>query len=211
MKFLFVADFDGTITAQDFYKQIMYRYEHNKIFSDYKKRGVELLVDVLQGANLTEKEFLKEVKHIPTDPHFPSFCSFIKKIGGDLIILSAGCRYYIEKKLSMMGIEDVKIIANDGVFENGRFKFLKNKDERFYCKTYGIEKYKVISFYKPKYDSLFYAGDSFVDFKACKICDVRFAKKNLAKILSMFCLDFYEFKNFKDIENILINYLGLNG
>lgn len=211
MKFLFVADFDGTITAQDFYIQILYRYEHNKIFSNYKKRGVELLIDVLQGANLTEKEFLKEIEHIPIDPYFSSFCSFIKEAGGDLLILSAGCKYYIEKKLDMVGVKNVKIVANDGVFENGRFKFLRNEDERFYCKTYGIGKYKVINFYKQKYDSIFYAGDSFVDFKACKMCDVRFAKKNLAKILSMFCLDFYEFKSFKDIENILINYFGSNG
>ena len=207
--FLFITDFDGTITAQDFFLQIMYRYQHDRIFSKDKKRGVELLSSVLEEVDLTKEQFLEEIKYIPMDKTFIDFYRFFKKIGGDILVLSAGSKYYIEKKLKLEGIEDILICANGGNFEDGSFKFYTNKDERFFCPVFGVDKKKVISIYKEKYEKIFYAGDSYVDFDACRIADFRFAKKNLVDILKKFKLKFYEFENFDDIRkkiNNLVNF-----
>ena len=206
-KFLFITDFDGTITAQDFFLQILYRYEHEKIFSSKKKSGVELLSDVLENSNLSEIEFIEEIKHIPMDKEFIYFSDFIKKQGLDLLILSAGSSYYIEKKLYFEGVKNFKLLSNGGAFVDGNFKFLANEDEKFFCPVYGIDKEKVVLFYKKKYDRIFYAGDSVVDFYAAKLADYIFAKKKLAEILKMFKIDFFEFKNFKDIQKQTINLL----
>ena len=146
--FLFITDFDGTITAQDFFNQILFRFEHYKAFFSEKKSGFELLKEVFESANLTEKQFEEEIKHIPMDPSFFNFCKFIKKIGGDILILSAGFSYYIEKKLELQGIKNVKVLANPSYFENGTFKMFKLKDERFYSKEHGIDKEKVVLYYK---------------------------------------------------------------
>lgn len=205
--FLFITDFDGTITAQDFVYQIMYRYEHDKIFSKNKKRGVELLSSVFYESGLTEEEFLKEIKHIPMDKTFVSFFKFVKRSGGDVLVLSAGAKYYIKKKFSFEGIENIEVFANDLVFEGGRFKFLVNEDKRFFCPVFGIDKEKVVESYKEKYEKIFYAGDSYVDFYASKLADFIFAKKNLVKILKMFNLKFFEFENFDDIRKKLINLI----
>lgn len=205
--FLFITDFDGTITAQDFVYQIMYRYEHDKIFSKDKKRGVELLSSVFYESGLTEEEFLKEIKYIPMDRTFVSFFRFIKENGGDVLVLSAGAKYYIKKKFSFEGIENIEVFANDLVFENGHFKFLVNEDRRFYSPVFGIDKEKVVAAYKEKYEKIFYAGDSYVDFYASKLADFIFAKKNLVKILKMFNLKFFEFENFDDIRENLINLI----
>ncbi len=204
---LFITDFDGTMTAQDFFEQILYRHEHAKVFCETNKNGFELLKDVLEGANLNQEQFEEEVKHIPLDPNFKEFVDFIKKIGGDVLILSAGAKYYIEKKLKFEGILDVDVIANVGKFESGRFKFLKIDDEKFYSKEYGVDKKNVVKFYKDKYEKIAYAGDSYVDFEACKLADFIFAKRNLVKILNMFNIKFYKFENFKDIKIKIIDLL----
>lgn len=207
--FLFITDFDGTITAQDFFTQILYRFEHYKAFFSEKKSGFDLLKEVFEAANLTKEQFDEEVKHIPLDPSFVEFCGFIKKIGGDILILSAGFSYYIEKKLEFQGIKNVEVLANPSGFENGIFKMFRLKDERFYSKKHGVDKKKVVLDYKKKYEKIAYAGDSYVDFKACEVCDFKFAKGNLAKILKIFNLKFFEFKNFEEIKNKLSLILNI--
>ena len=201
--FLFITDFDGTITAQDFFQQILYRYEHNKIFDKNKKNGFELLLDVFQGANLNEKEFEEEVKHIPLDPNFAGFCKYVKSLGGDVLILSAGSKYYIEKKLEFEGIKGVEILANGGIFENGKFKFVKSEQEMFYDEEFGINKKSAVLHYKAKYKKIAYAGDTYVDFEACKASDLIFAKGKLAKILNIFNINFNIFQDFSDIVRVL--------
>ncbi len=77
--FLFISDFDGTITAQDFFKQIYLRYDPEKIFNPSGKRGFKLLKETLEGTNLKEEDFEKEIVHIPMDPSFVNFYEFLKK------------------------------------------------------------------------------------------------------------------------------------
>lgn len=205
--FLFITDFDGTVTAQDFVYQIMYRYQHDKIFSKNKKRGVELLSSVFYELRLTQEEFLKEIEYIPMDKTFVPFFEFINKSGGDVLVLSAGAKYYIKKKFSFEGIKNIEIFANDLVFKNNHFRFLTNEDKRFFCPVFGIDKEKVVASYKEKYEKIFYAGDSYVDFYAAKLSDFIFAKKNLVRILKMFNLEFFEFENFDDVRENLINLI----
>lgn len=208
-QFLFITDFDGTLTAQDFYLQILYRFEHEKVFLKRKKAGVELLSEVLESANLTEKEFEDEIKHIPLDFSFIDFYNFVKEKGGDVLILSAGCKYYIEKRLEFEGLKNIKIIANDGCFKDGGFKFLKNENKDFYSEKFGVDKVKVVEHYKKKYKKIYYAGDSYIDFKAAELADIKFAKKNLVEIFKMLKLKFFEFYNFDEIKNVLLNIVKI--
>lgn len=204
-KFLFISDFDGTMTSQDFFLQIMYRYQHDRVFSNSLKSGFELLSDVFSNANLSEGDLQKEIEYIPLDPHFFKTVDLVRDLGGDFLILSAGCKYYIERKLKSEGIFGIDIISNDGFYENGGIKLLRNVNDRFYSKKFGIDKEKVVRYFKDKYETIAYAGDSSVDFDACRICDYRFSKGNLDNILNIFSIDHYSFKNFFDITNILKN------
>ena len=201
--FLFISDFDGTVTAQDFFKQILLRYNPEKIFNPSGKRGFELLKETLEGANLKQEEFEKEIAYIPMDPSFVNFCEFVKKTGGDVLILSTGSRYYIEKKLELEGFKNIKIIANEGFFEDEKFKFERNGNKNFKENIFGLNKEKVVLYYKNKYEKIVYAGDSYVDFKASCEADLIFAKGNLAKILKMLKINFYEFNVFSDVKKII--------
>lgn len=204
--FLFISDFDGTITAQDFFKQILLRYAPEKIFNPSGKRGFELLKEALEEVNLKKEDFEKEIAHIPMDPSFVNFYKFVKEIRGDVVILSTGCEYYIKKKLKLEGIENIKIIANKGFFKEGKFKLERNEDRNFEENKeniFGLSKEKVVLYYKNKYEKIVYAGDSYVDFKACCKADLIFAKGNLAKILKMLKINFYEFEKFSHVEKII--------
>ncbi len=203
-KFLFITDFDGTVTAQDFFQQIMFRYKPKKAFVSENKRGFELLSEVFSGLNLTEAELLDEIKHAPIDFSFADFVKFVKRIGGKVLILSAGAKYYVENKLRFEGlIDEVEIIANESFYYDGGIKLIRDENSRFYDEQFGIDKLKIVKYYKTKFSTLAYAGDSYVDFDGCRLCDFRFAKKNLAKILDLFYIKHMKFINFSEIELIL--------
>ena len=202
-RFLFISDFDGTMTSQDFFLQIMYRYEHAKVFSNNWKSGFDLLSDVFSSINLSEDELQNEIEHIPLDPYFVDVVNLVRNCGGDFVILSAGCKYYIERKLKSVGIDNVNIIANDGVYKNGGIELIRDKNDRFYSEKFGIDKEGVVKYFRDKYCVIAYAGDSFVDFEACKLCDLKFSKGRLDDILNLFAIDHYNFKNFSEIVKIL--------
>ena len=202
-RFLFISDFDGTMTSQDFFLQIMYRYQHSKVFFYIWKSGFDLLSDVFSSINLSEDELQNEIEHIPLDPYFVDVVNLVRNCGGDFLILSAGCKYYIERKLKSVGIDDVDIIANNGIYKNGGIELIRDRDSRFYSEKFGIDKEKVVEYFRDKYEVIAYAGDSFVDFEACKLCDLKFSKGRLDNILNLFSIDHYNFKNFSEIVKIL--------
>ena len=106
-------------------------------------------------------------------------------------------------KLKAEGINNIDIIANDGFYKNGGIELIKDREGSFYCEKFGIDKEKVVKHFRGKYETIAYAGDSFVDFDACKLCDFKFSRGRLDSILNLFAIDHYGFKNFSDIVNIL--------
>lgn len=205
-QFLFITDFDGTITAQDFFVQIINKYKPELAFFKTTKRGLNLLSDVFSNLNLSEDELLNEIKQVPFDPSFSDFVEFIKSVGGKVLILSAGARYYIENKLKMENLDDkVEIMSNESFYDeaNGGIAFVENKNDEFYDEIFGINKLKVVQNFKEKFSSLAYAGDSYADFDACRFCDFKFAKNKLDVILDMFYIDHHKFENFAEIKAVL--------
>ena len=202
-RFLFISDFDGTVTAQDFFQQIMYRYEHDKIFSNNWKSGFDLLQDVFEDMNLTKDQLDLEIERIPLDPYFLSTVDFVENFGGDFLMLSAGCKYYIQRRLALIGAKNIDIIANDGVYRDGGLRMVRNENGLFYSEKFGVDKASVVKYFRDKYDIIAYAGDSSVDFEACRLCDIRFAKRTLADILNLFNINHHKFKNFCDIRFVL--------
>ena len=203
-KFLFITDFDGTVTAQDFFVQIAYRYKHKNVFSKREKSGFELLSEVFGNLHLTQNEILNEIKHVAFDFNFVNFVKCVKALGGQVLVLSAGASYYVENKLKMENLYDeVEVIANDSCYQDGGIKMFRRKNWMFYDEKFGINKLKIVNYYRNKFEILAYAGDSYVDFDGCRICDFKFAKGNLAKILDLFYIDHYKFFNFAEVEKIL--------
>lgn len=206
--FLFITDFDGTVTAQDFFIQVLYRYKPKKAFLKSSERGFSLLSEIFNNLNLTETEILNEIKHVAFDFSFFDFVKFIKEKGGEVLVLSAGARYYVENKLKMENLyDDVQIIANDSFYneKDGGIKLIRNENNRYYDEVFGINKLKIVEFYRDKFKTLAYAGDSYVDFDACRLCDYKFSKGNLSRILNTFHLEHFNFNNFSEVKEFLFD------
>ncbi|MDP4183518.1 MAG: MtnX-like HAD-IB family phosphatase, partial [Bacillota bacterium] len=203
--FVFISDFDGTLTDEDFYYIIMNRYlgdEGKKIYKDWideKMSVFEFLQKIFGSINESEEEVYKAVMNINFDKYAKGLIKSVKEANGEFIILSAGCSYYIEKLLEHLGIQDVKVISNKGVYENGRILMTADTDSPFYSEVYGVDKALAVEYYKEQYDRLYYAGDSEPDFRASKKADIIFAKGHLQKMLKEANHSFVEVDNFNEI------------
>jgi len=204
-EFIFISDFDGTISTKDFYWILLDDYIGDKGIAYYhewkktKKIGTEFLNTVFSWHSFTEEERLEALSKVEIDKDLVSLVDFVEGKGGEFHILSAGFRYYIDDALKKSHLEHLHVITNEGTFKNHMFVMEPDKQSPFYSETYGIDKEKAALFYKNKCKKLYYAGDSEPDFWAAQHADVVFAKDELAMLLEKEGIDYYQYRNFQDI------------
>ncbi|MFL0250055.1 MtnX-like HAD-IB family phosphatase [Clostridium neuense] len=212
-KFIFVSDFDGTLTEKDFYKIIMEEYlkeDCKKLYNDWinkKIKDIDYLGYVFKNIGRNEEEIFEDIMKISLDPFAKEFIENIKANGGDFAVVSAGTSYYIDRMFENKGIKDVKVYSNKGVFKANGIHFELDKTNEFYSDIYGIDKGKVVKKLKESYDFVFYAGDSEPDLNAALIADVVFAKSSLQKLLEERNKKYFQFENFKEIWDKVKGYL----
>lgn len=213
--FIFVSDFDGTLSGKDFYQIIIDEYLGDKGRELYKvwKDGGYLDIDFLQiiykSINRTEKEIMQDILSIPFDEDAKDFISWIKACGGDFLILSAGTSYYIERLLDAKGILNVPIISNHGYYKDKGIHLKVDANNEYYSRRYGVDKAKVIEKLKTRYEKVYFAGDSEPDVAPSLLADLSFAKSSLQKLLAEKTQNFISVNNFKEIqvylkENLLL-------
>jgi len=208
-KCVFISDFDGTITAKDFYwillddyigeKGIAYYHEWKKT----QKIGTEFLNTVFSWKKFSQAEMEEAIAKVSIDSHLNALLSFLKESGSDFWILSAGFDFYIEKALERRGLGHLNLFTNPGDFVNDSFIMLPDASSPFYSPVYGIDKEKVAMTAKEQFDILLFAGDSEPDFRAAIHADVIFAKHELARLLEQNEIRYYPYDNFEDILEIL--------
>lgn len=204
-EFVFVSDFDGTLTGNDFYKIISETYLKEKyppLFKAWKRgemKDREYLSYVFNNISRTEEEIYQDIINIPLDPNAKAFISKVQSAGGDFIIVSAGTSYYVEKVLKYHDIQGVKVFSNKGVFKDNGIYFDLNEKDEYYSDRYGIDKLLVVEQIKKQYKKVFFAGDSGPDVKPASISDFVFAKGELIHLLKEENIDFVEFKDFSEL------------
>lgn len=187
--FIFISDFDGTITKKDFYWILLDDYIGQKGIDFYhewkksKKIGTEFLNTVFTWHTFTDQERLESLSKVEMDESLESLMELIKKLNGDFMILSAGFDYYINHVLKEKGLEDTHLITNKGDFKNDTFIMEPDNTSEFYSDVYGVDKGSVARYYKDKCKKLYFVGDSEPDYYAAIEADVIFAKTELAAIL----------------------------
>lgn len=209
-EFVFVSDFDGTLTEKDFYQMMIDDYLGDAGQTLYKewRQGLHLDKDFLgkiySTINREEDEILKDILRIEWDESAHEFIQKVRQCGGEFIILSAGTSYYIERLLKEKGLSDVKVYSNPGIYKDKGIHLQIDKNSLYYSERYGIDKAKMIEDLKKQYTHVYYAGDSAPDILPCKIADMAFAKGNLQEMLRAENIDFVPIKSFKDVATILI-------
>jgi len=215
-KFIFVSDFDGTLTEKDFYKIIMEEYlkeDCKKLYNDWRNKkikDIDYLGYVFKSIGRNEKEIFEDIMKISLDPFAEEFIENIKANGGDFAVVSAGTSYYIDRIFESKCIKDVKVYSNKGVFKDNGIHFELDKTSEFYSDIYGIDKAKVVKKLKESYDFVFYAGDSEPDLNAALMADVVFAKSSLKELLDEKNKEYFKFENFKEIWDKVEEYISVD-
>lgn len=211
-EFIFISDFDGTMSERDFYHIIMDKYlgewgkELHASWRRNEMEDVELLSTVFKSMNRTEEEIREDILSINLDEYIPAFIEHIKLAGGDFLILSAGTKYYIERLLTFKGIQGIEIFSNDGRYENKGITLMPpDTQDPFYSRRHGIDKAKVVQSLKRKYKKIYYAGNSKPDVNAALLADIAFAKGKLITLLQAKAAKHVPFKCFFQVEEFLKN------
>jgi len=218
MKIAVLCDFDGTVARDDVGNLLFQK------FSDAKKSRVairewkdglissreclEREADMARVSREALDEFIVERK---LDPYFKDFVDFARRRDMEIVIVSDGLDYYIEKMLIRTGLAHLDFYANAVKLNENtlrvKFPFYDLLDCKSCgnCKTYHMEKYKADGYF------VVYVGNGFSDRCPSEYADLVFAKGDLLRYCRKNGVESTSFDNFRDVERELVRRFVLNG
>ncbi len=207
-KTIFISDFDGTISGEDFYRLMIDKYvpdgeEKYQQWREEKIKDIDFLGYVFNNIKQEQNIIDDEAKKIPVDKSLKNFVEFINKNNGKFIILSAGSKYYIDIVLKELDL-DVEVYSNISEYKEQGLYYNIDKEHEFYSERYGIDKKKVVESLIKDYDLSFYAGDSMPDYAPSLLTNMIFSKAKLTEELNKNDIKNEPFKTFNDIKSYLI-------
>jgi 2-hydroxy-3-keto-5-methylthiopentenyl-1-phosphate phosphatase len=213
-----VSDFDGTITQNDFYLLIAERYMGGNPYDiwDRYRAGEVSHFDAMQSffSHTPEDPALLDelLQDVAPDPRFADAVNLLNRNGWDLIIVSAGSSWYIDRILARQGVQ-AAVYANPGHIASGRGLVLESRiDSPFYCPDVGIDKQAVVKDALRRYESVAFAGDGPPDVAPSLLvpADQRFAKGYLAEELARRGEGFVAYEHWSEIVERLVTAVRIN-
>jgi len=200
------CDFDGTITTKDVGENMFLEFgnadEAYKIFQRWLRKEIDSaqewreLLNLIK--NLQSEKFDKFLQTIEIEYGFKEFVQFCNENNIELIILSDGMDYYIERILENNNFSDLRFYSNKLEFtEEGPIASFPYSDEE--CKDCANCKRNHLINNSSDDDITMYIGDGYSDTCPVQYADYIFAKKTLLKFCERERISYYPFRNFKDI------------
>ena len=205
------VDFDGTITLEDVGEAIFKKFgETEKV-----KRIIEdLLSDKISSRqcwdelcdsvdNINKAELDEFIDLLDVDPTFIPFVKFCSENKIDMVVLSDGFDYYIDRLFNKAGLTGLKYYSNKlfvddkGILKAEYPYFDVDSPTSANCKKNHIINHSSDDEYTV------YIGDGNSDKEAAQYCDFIFAKDGLARFCSMERISFYPFRDFNEVQNKL--------
>ncbi|MFQ5512451.1 MAG: MtnX-like HAD-IB family phosphatase [Candidatus Krumholzibacteriia bacterium] len=210
-KIAVLCDFDGTV-AQDDVGNLLFRTFADEALSlpvieQWKKGEIssrECLEREVSLAEVSPGELDRFVNQRKLDPYFKDFVDFARRSHIEVVIVSDGLDYYVEKMLMRSGLGELEYYANTLEFNGGNlsvsFPHYDRRDCRDCgnCKTYHLSRYKDEGYY------IVYVGNGLSDRCPSEYSELVFAKGDLLDFCKTKGVDFVEFKNFRDVERELV-------
>jgi 2-hydroxy-3-keto-5-methylthiopentenyl-1-phosphate phosphatase len=210
---VFVTDFDGTLTAVDFFDVVL---EHvpTDTMPDYwgdcvagRLTHVAALNGIFQHAPrdlATIEGWLPETR---LDPQTPQGLRALRAAGWDIVVVSAGSEWYIHRILA--DVRDlVHIIANPGGFseEQGLWMTWPDRDLPWHDPHFGVDKAKIVRQLLDAGKTVAFAGDGRPDLAAIRQppAPLRFARGWLSDTLTAEGLDHHPFERWSEIPPVLL-------
>ena len=149
---------------------------------------------------------MQVVNRMEIDPHLAASVEALKQDGWKVIVASAGCDWYIRRLLAAAGAT-LEVHANPGRFETGRGLLMQMPEgSPFLSQTLGVDKSAIVRHYIGRRATVAFAGDGFPDAEAARLAPgaLRFARGDLAGVLSREGLEFHAFETWSDVARKLL-------
>jgi 2-hydroxy-3-keto-5-methylthiopentenyl-1-phosphate phosphatase len=208
---ILVSDFDGTLAHPDFYQLVRKRLVPEgtpDYWEDYRS-GVSTHFDALrmyfEAAEGGERALLELLDAISLPDNLPGLVHQLRDAGWAVLIVPAGCQWYIDRLLERAGVA-LPVITNPGVIEDGRLVMRRPDSSPFRCEENGLSKQSVVEQLCQEGKMLAYCGDGFTDVPGARLVDQsrRFARADLAEALTEQQLAFHPFSGWDDVVHSLV-------
>lgn len=163
---ILVTDFDGTFTRRDFFDLILERHDPPGAralwdrFLAGELTTFEGIAGVLGALRTDEKGALALVAAMDPPPGAAAAARALQAAGWEIVVASAGCRWYIERVLAKLGLE-FTIHANPGWFAPDRGVVMEpDPGSPYHDAALGIDKKAVVRAALARDRVVAFAGDS---------------------------------------------------
>ncbi len=202
------VDFDGTITLEDVGEAIFRKFgsaeKTNKIVEDLLSDKIssrqcwDMLCDSIDKIN--KQELNDFINLLDIDPTFIPFVRFCNDNEIELVVLSDGFDYYIDRVFDKAGLTGLKYYSNKLFLDiNGKLSAEYPHYNAESPTSANCKKNHIIN-HSSDDDYTIYIGDGNSDKEAAQYCDFIFAKNGLLKFCSTERISFYPFKDFDDVQ-----------
>ena len=211
----FFLDFDGTITVDDVVDLVLDRFA-NKTWRDAEKEWLagrigsrECLSRQIELIHATSEELRSAVSKVKLDPYFVSFLKKAEELGVFVTIVSDGFDVFIEQVLKNNLQEKAGFLNTLPIHSNKLRKAASGYKVIFGTKTpcvHGCANCKALLIKKTasRDDHVFFVGDGFSDRYAAEVAHLTFAKGKLLDYCLENAMDHIAYKDFKDVEEWLV-------
>ncbi|MBF0275693.1 MAG: HAD-IB family phosphatase [Nitrospinae bacterium] len=215
MKKVFITDFDGTMTRNEFYQLVLTDVLKAQVNQDdewerYLKGEIthfEVLSYYFSLINIPEEKLIKLLEKMEFHPDTPHWIRELEKAGWHIVVASAGCDWYVRKILLQNGLK-LELHTNHGIYsEKGGLHLTKPYDSPFYDENVGISKEKITQHYLCQCEEVVYAGDGKPDLNALLQIkpENRFARGWVATELTKMKEPFTSFDSWNDCAQSLLS------
>lgn len=191
-QYSFVTDFDGTISDRDFFwlaiddilgREALHYWQE---YVDGRATHFEALRSMFARIHIPEDRLNALIDTINIDPYFEAVAAFCKEKDIPLFICSAGCDYYISRKIGpLIKKYDIKLVTNHADYapETGLVLSPPPETSPYFDADVGISKLSVVERQKADGREVVFAGDGYPDIPAACRADYVFARDVLLQKL----------------------------
>jgi HAD superfamily phosphoserine phosphatase-like hydrolase len=208
-----ISDFDGTMTANDFYKLAAERLlppDALTPWEDYRAGSIthfEALRRIFGRLRASPEALQAILSDMRPDPDLAASLARLRTSGWEVVVASAGCDWYIRRILAEAGVT-VEVHANPGVhvLPEGSLRMDFPEDSPFQCLETGVDKAGIVRFHRDGGALVAFAGDGLADLPAAleTPAAMRFARADLALALSQAGEFFRPFNRWAEVADALV-------
>lgn len=207
---VFVTDFDGTMTGQDFFRIVLdfLPASFGSYWESYENGELshfDALAAIFAGLRCDEDSVNALLEKMMPDRDINFAFERLRDHGWNVVIASAGCEWYIRRLLVSLRLAPV-IHANPGRFIEGQGLIMQRPfGSPYFNGETGIDKAKLVQGFRA-HSTVVYAGDGRPDLAPSLLVPPihRFAKGWLAGELEMRGESFIRFERWGEIVETLL-------